>query len=46
MISEVAALLEELGIMDNTYLFYTSDNGAWAGIIPPTPWSGPKQTHV
>lgn len=29
MIDEVVTVLDDLGVLDNTYIFYTSDNGGF-----------------
>lgn len=46
-IGRVVAKLEELGLADNTLIFYTTDNGAWQDVYPDagyTPFRGTKGT--
>ncbi len=46
-VGNVLAKLEELGLADNTVVFYTVDNGAWQDVYPDagyTPFRGTKGT--
>jgi arylsulfatase len=46
-IGRIVAKLEELGMADNTLIFYTTDNGAWQDVYPDagyTPFRGTKGT--
>jgi arylsulfatase len=46
-IGRVVAKLDELGLAENTLIFYTTDNGAWQDVYPDagyTPFRGTKGT--
>jgi arylsulfatase len=46
-IGRIMAKLDELGMADNTLVFYTTDNGAWQDVYPDagyTPFRGTKGT--
>lgn len=46
-IGQIMAKIRELGIEDNTFVFYTVDNGAWQDVYPDagyTPFRGTKGT--
>lgn len=46
-IGRIVAKLDELGLADNTLIFYTTDNGAWQDVYPDagyTPFRGTKGT--